>query len=125
MEGKCLCVGFKGWFSEGSVGHFRVGSNNFLVEPDIWDVCTLYIWISACNLYIQPWLGVVVHLSGTRPCGLVSVIPSSSLWWPEVEVWVQGPAKGHVLRVCLRHHDDLALCPGPDDGTLPAFRKSV
>ena len=27
----------------GSVGHFSVGSNNFLVEPDFWDVCTLSI----------------------------------------------------------------------------------
>jgi hypothetical protein len=47
------------------------------------------------------------------------------LWWPEVEVCVQGPANGHVLRVYPKHHGDLALCPGPDGGPLPAIRKSV
>jgi len=36
-----------------------------------------------------------------------------------MEVWVQDPANGHVLRVYPKHHGDLALCPWPDGGPLP------
>ena len=56
------------------VGHFRVGSNICPVWLDVWDVCTLSIWLAACILCNQSQLCVVVHLSGTRPCGLVSRI---------------------------------------------------
>ena len=81
----------------GGVGNFRVGSNSCPVGLDVWDVSTLSIWLAAFILCNQSQLCIVVHLSGTRPCGLVSRIQLVVSGGPDVVVWVQGPANWHVL----------------------------